>query len=265
MRVRPRGRCRRRSVGGLRASGLSLRRVRIEHPDLPEELRDAAGEAIGALWQRAQALADANLATSRIDAQASVIQANAATEAAQARTDDAEQSLVGVRAELTASLARVQQLEQNLAREQGVRAALEHQLEQSADQRRELQRALEEARLGFERQLADQRDATKSAGEHHQADLRRALLDVVDRERSTSAKLQKELEQARRAVAEQAEQHRARADKLEGELAQLRQKLSGAEAALAEARAAGDQLRAHLDKALAKPARKLVVAKKVKS
>lgn len=31
-------------------------RVRIEHPDLPEELRDAAGEVIGALWQSAQAL-----------------------------------------------------------------------------------------------------------------------------------------------------------------------------------------------------------------
>ncbi len=30
-------------------------RMRIEHPDLPESLRDAAGEMVGALWQRAQA------------------------------------------------------------------------------------------------------------------------------------------------------------------------------------------------------------------
>ena len=29
-------------------------RLRIEHPDLPESLRDAAGEMVGALWQRAQ-------------------------------------------------------------------------------------------------------------------------------------------------------------------------------------------------------------------
>lgn len=28
-------------------------RMRIEHPDLPESLRDAAGEMVGALWQRA--------------------------------------------------------------------------------------------------------------------------------------------------------------------------------------------------------------------
>src|SRR2546427_7008692 len=94
-------------------------RVRIEHPDLPEELREAAGEAIGALWQRAQALADANLAAVRSDAQASAIEANAAMEAAQVRADAAEQSLTGVRDELASSQARVQQLEQDLAREQG--------------------------------------------------------------------------------------------------------------------------------------------------
>ena len=230
-------------------------RVRIEHPDLPEELRDAAGEAIGALWQRAQALADANLATARGDAQAAVIQANAAAEAAQARTEAAELLLTDERAELAASQARAQQLEQDLAREQGARTAVERQVEQAAEQRRELQRALEDARLGFESQLADQRDVTKSTEERHQADLRRALLDV-DRERSASIKVQKELEQARRSSAEQADQNRARVATLEGELTQVRQKLSGAEAALAEARAAGDQLRGHLDKALARPARK---------
>jgi len=45
---------------------------------------------------------------------------------------------------------------------------------------------------------------------------------------------------------------------------QIRQKLSGTEAALAEARGAGDQLRVHLDKALARPMCK-VSAKKAKS
>jgi len=238
-------------------------RVRIEHPDLPEELRDAAGEMIGALWQRAQALSDASLAAARSEAQASVIQAGAAMEAAQVRADAAEQSFTGVRDELASSQARVQQLEQDLAREQGARAALERQIEQAAEQRRELQRALEEARLGFEKQLAEQRDAAKSTEERHQGDLRRVLLDV-DRERSASAKWQKELEQVKRSAAEQVDQHRARVGGLEGELTQIRQKLTGAEAALAEARGAGDQLRAHLDKALARPARK-VATKRAKS
>lgn len=229
-------------------------RVRIEHPDLPEELRDAAGEAIGALWQRAQGLADASSAMARSEAQASVIQAKAAIEAAQARGDSAEQSLLALKAELASSESHVRQLDQDLAREQGVRATLERQAEQAAQQQRELQRALADARIGFERQLAEQRDAAASAEERHQADLRRALLDV-DRERSVSAKLQKELEQGRRSTVELVEQHRAHVGNLAGELAQLRQKLSGTEAALAEARAAGDQLRAHLDRTLPLPTR----------
>jgi chromosome segregation ATPase len=77
----------------------------------------------------------------------------------------------------------------------------------------------------------------------------------VDRERSASAKLQKELEQGRRSTAELVEQHRAHVGNLAGEIAQLRQKLSGTEAALTEARAAGDQLRAHLDRTLPLPTR----------
>ncbi len=238
-------------------------RVRIEHADLPEELRDAAGEVIGALWQRAQALADANLAAARGEAQASVIQVTAAMEAAQERAAAAEQGLTGVRDELTSSQAHVHQLEHDLAREQGARAALDPQIAQAEQQRRELQHSLEEARLGFEKQLAQQREAVKSAEERHQGDLRRVLLDV-DRERTALAKLQKELEQHRRSAAEEAERHSARVQKLESDLMQVRQKLSGAEAALTEARAAGDQLRAHLDKALTKPTRK-VAAKKVKS
>lgn len=243
-------------------------RVRIEHPDLPEELRDSAGEVIGALWQRAQALADANLAAAHGEAQASVLQATAAMESAQVRATVAEQSLIAMREELTSSQARVQQLEQDLAREQGARAALATQIDEATQQRRELQRSLDEARLGLEKQLAEQREATKSDEERHQGDLRRVLLDV-DRERTASTKLQKELEQARRLTVDEVDRYSARVQKQEGELMQIRQKLSGAEAALAEARSSGDQLRAHLDRALGKPARKVagtpMTAKKVKS
>ena len=116
-------------------------RVRIEHPDLPDELRSAAGEAIGALWQRALALADAHLASARNEAQALVIQASAAAQSAQARADAAEQSLSEVKAELASSASRMQQLEQDLAREQGVRATLEYQEEEMVEQRRGLQRS----------------------------------------------------------------------------------------------------------------------------
>ena len=92
--------------------------------------------------------------------------------------------------------------------------------------------------------------ATRLADDRHEADLRRVLLDV-DRERSATAKLQKELEQAKRQLAEQADRHRAQAAQLQDELDSMRQKLSGSKAGFAQTRAANDQLRAHLDKALA--------------
>jgi hypothetical protein len=54
-------------------------RVRIEHPDLPESLRDAAGEVIGALWLKAQAEAHNALEKLREDAQTQATFANNAT------------------------------------------------------------------------------------------------------------------------------------------------------------------------------------------
>lgn len=238
-------------------------RVRIEHPDLPQELRDAAGEAIGALWQRAQALATDQLAAVRSETLAAVATANAQVEAAQARAEKAEAAHSAQQAELAQCRTQLQEAAQALAREQGSRSTLQLQLEAGDEQRRELQRALEAARQGFERQLEEQRVAATMALDRHQADLRRALLDV-DRERSAAAKLQKDLEQARRAMAEQADQHRRKVHQLQDELGQARQKLGLIEGALSEARSAGEALRAQIDKRLElKPTRKKVVRKRL--
>ena len=49
--------------------------VRIKHPDLPNELRDVAGEVIAGLWQPAQALAHEGLVVTRRKAQAVVLAA----------------------------------------------------------------------------------------------------------------------------------------------------------------------------------------------
>jgi hypothetical protein len=55
-------------------------RMRIEHPDLPESLRDAAGEMVGALWQRAQAEAKSTLHALQEEAEASIQVAQSAAE-----------------------------------------------------------------------------------------------------------------------------------------------------------------------------------------
>ena len=87
------------------------------------------------------------------------------------------------------------------------------------------------------------------------------MLLEIDRERSASAKLVKELEVAKRTSAEQAHQHVVRMGALKNDRLQIRQKLSAAEAALAENRRANTQLRDHLDKALLLPISKGSVKK----
>lgn len=232
-------------------------RVRIEHPDLPVELRDAAGEAMGALWQRAQALAQESLAAVRSEAQASVLAAQAAAESAGAEFDGLHQALAEAREQLQAREAALRGAEQDLARERGETAALQRQVEDGAQQRRGLQEALQATQQRFAHELEQQRAAAAAAQDRHTADTRRVLLDV-DRERSAAARAQKELEQARRVATEQAEKQRAALSDLQQERAQLGQRLGEVEGALTETRAARDMLARQLDKAVAAKASKRV-------
>jgi chromosome segregation ATPase len=230
-------------------------RVRIEHPDLPEELRDAAGEAIGTLWQRAQALAQESLAGARSEAKASVLAAQAAADTASSAVQDMRVSLEEVHARLQASEGLLRTAEQDLARERGEAAALQRQVDDGALQRRELQEAMQATQQRFTHELEQQRGVATAAEERYNADLRRALLDV-DRERSVATKAQKELEQARRAAAEQSEKHRLGLNALQQERAQLSQQLGVVEGALAETRSARDALSRQLEKVLAAKAAK---------
>ncbi|MGE0370761.1 MAG: DNA-binding protein [Gammaproteobacteria bacterium] len=232
-------------------------RVRIEHPDLPVELRDIAGEAVGALWQRAQALAQESLAAARGEAQASALAAQAAAEAVGAEAEGLRQVLAETREQLQAREATLRRVEQGLARERGETAALQRQVEDAGQQRRELQEAMQATSRRFAHELEQQRAGAAAAQEQHAADMRRILLDV-DRERTAAAKAQKELEQARRVATEQAEKHGAALSASQQERAQLGQRLGEVEGALAETRAARDMLARQLGRAVTAKALKLV-------
>jgi len=232
-------------------------RVRIEHPDLPVELRDAAGEVIGALWQRAQVLAQESLSAVRSEAQASVLAAQASAEAAGAELKGLRQALAETREQLQVREAALRSTDQDLARERGAMAALQRQVEDAGQQGRELQEAIQATQQRFAHELEQQRAAAAAAQEQHTADMRRVLLDV-DRERSAAAKAQKESEQARRLATEQSEKHRAALSALQQERAQLGQRLGEMEGALVETRAARDMLARQLDKAVTTTAAKPV-------
>jgi len=115
-------------------------RVRIEHPDLPVEVRDAAGELVATLWSRATAAANAALDGLRTDVQA---QQREAQESARRRDADlarTETALEQRTAALLAAQVRIHELEQALV---------------LADERAALD--VERERAGLAQSLADAR------------------------------------------------------------------------------------------------------------
>lgn len=202
-------------------------RIRIEHPDLPPSLRDAAGEMVGALWQRAQAAAQDGLKQLQDEARAQALTADAAAQAASTRAGEMEQALLTAQLQLRATGEQLSKCQAELARAQGEIAALQRQIDAATGHRQELQAALAAAQRHFAQEMEQQRLAAAAQEERHSSEVKRALLEV-DRERGSSGRLQKELDQARRESAELGERHRQqvqaltqRGGELDGRVAEL--------------------------------------------
>ncbi len=221
-------------------------RIRIEHPDLPAPLRDAAGEMVGVLWQRAQTAAQEALVQLREEAHAQVLAAEAIAQAATARVQETEQALGEARQELQAIQQRLAETQADLARAQGEVTALQRQVEAGVAQRRELQEGFNAAQQRLTHELEQQRVAATAAEERHAAETKRMLLDV-DRERVNSTKHQKELEQARRMFVDQTELHRQQMTEKQQQAETLRQRNGELEGSVAELRGQRDQLLRDVD------------------
>ena len=198
-------------------------RVRIEHPDLPDALKTAAGELTATLWATAQAAANESLAAFRSEAQVAVAEAKATLAAAEADRDAARQALATTQHALDQATHRLSTLEQQLAAAGATSAALEAQLQQAKADNDAHQQRLTEARKDFATELDKLRAAAALANERFRAAETRALLEI-DRERSTAAKLQKELDTARTVANQAVERHRSEVAALQGQVGDLRQK-----------------------------------------
>lgn len=198
-------------------------RVRIEHPDLPEALKTAAGDLTATLWSTAQAMANEMLASYRSEAQATVIEAKAALTAAESERNASDQTLKETQRTLFDANERISTLDQHLAAAGATNAALESQVLQAKVENTAHQQHLEDARRDFATELEKLRAAVQLAEERFRAAETRALLEI-DRERSAAVKLQKELDATRNAGNLAAERHRAEAAALQEQLGDLRQK-----------------------------------------
>lgn len=201
-------------------------RVRIEHPDIPQALQEAAGELTAKLWQQARAQADEACAAIRLEAAQQIEAASLAVEQAEQRETFLRQDVAAAQAQTAALSDQIRVLEQRLAHDEGLRQGLVQQIEQITAQRQELVDHVEAAR----------------AAERHAVDGHRRLLVEVDRERLQAGRLQKELDALKAASALAATAHADKLAQAYQQLEELRQRNAGLEVNLATLRAEREHL-----------------------
>lgn len=206
-------------------------RVRIEHPDLPDTLKVAAGELVGRLWNEAQAAAHENLNAFREEADARVTAADATTQRAEQDAQAANEELEHLQEALDGASERILSLERVLAAERADKEALGRQLAAAHQQHQALEIELSAARKDFASELEKLREALRRAEDRYEAGEKRALLEI-DRERTASAKVQKELAQIRLVNADLVQRQRDELGALQRELGAVRQDLGTAQGSL---------------------------------
>ncbi|MEJ2768311.1 DNA-binding protein [Mycetohabitans sp. B46] len=207
-------------------------RVKLDHPDLPTELRDAAGTLIATLWERAAAAAHAALEEVRAEVRLERDAAAAEVAAAREAAAHAERTLETHHAALLTAQARLQELEPALAAAEAARQTLHTEVERLQRDAQERDAALAQARADFARELDKLRADTARAEARLQAAEKRALLET-EHERRTSARLIKERDAAVRRADESDAQRRAERQALQAQLGDARQHIGMLEANLA--------------------------------
>ncbi|NGM88500.1 ATPase [Parapusillimonas sp. SGNA-6] len=206
-------------------------RTRIEHPELPDTLKEAAGELIASLWVKAQADAQESLEAYRMQANAIVLQMQATVAAAEAERDETRSESHKLRDELNQAGKQMNALREAVAASEATRASLQASLDEAKQDNATLQRKLEDARREFAAELDKLRAAMELAEGRSRSTEKRMLLEI-DRERTIAAQLQKELDALTAVSHRTAEGQRREVTMLQQTLGDTRQKNGQLEGAL---------------------------------
>lgn len=220
-------------------------RVRIEHPDLPADLSEAAGELIGALWTRASTSAQAELTALREEVEAQRADAEQKVGAARDELGRTETALEQRTAALLAAQVEIRAFERQQADEAATRKALEAQIKRLGEDAGARERELEKVRETFSRDLEKLRETAHRAEERLRATEKRALLEI-DRERSAAAKVQKELAEAAKRADKREAEHRRTVDALQEQQGDARHQTGVLQGKLAALEAAHKSLQEQL-------------------
>ncbi|WP_316149589.1 DNA-binding protein [Cupriavidus sp. BIC8F] len=193
-------------------------RVTIDHPDLPDALKDIAAGAIQTIWQAANEAASAELATLRAEARDAANAAEAERDAARAETAMAREDALALSAQLGEARQAYDAVQADLAAERQAHAATRARWEAGRGELEAAGRQLADLRAQFSTELERAREQVAIAQERAEASERRALREL-DQERTARQKSERT------------------AEELRGELAAARSEARDAAVAQAEVRA----------------------------
>jgi hypothetical protein len=199
-------------------------RISVVAPEVPESLRDAAGQLAVAYWKSAQQGAEEAFAILRKESQAQVDESrmalSAADEVANSRQHLLEEKESELQAERRANLglaSKVAALHDEIER-------LEGELEASKRETIAISARLEEAYSIHAKEIQAAHTAASQVRDGFVASEKRFLLDL-DRERTVAAKVQKQLESERASKRLEVEKLRGDMENLHSEAGALRQSL----------------------------------------
>jgi chromosome segregation ATPase len=171
-------------------------RVTIDHADLPEELRAAAGDLVATLWKSAQSKSDEALAALRAEAVATIDSAKVDAVRAKTAQVEAIQALERIQTQLRVSEDDAKQLRLDLAAAAATRKGLEQRLEDARHQLHTLQARMDQRSAEHVAEREKLAERTRIAEERF-ADMEKRALVEIDRERTAATKLQNRLDAER--------------------------------------------------------------------
>ncbi|KRA14193.1 MAG: DNA-binding protein [Pseudomonadota bacterium] len=208
-------------------------RVEIDHPDLPEALKEAAGQAVSVLWTQATELAREELAVLRVEAHAEAQSAQAGLQEALQRSAVLETQIQTAQTKVTELETRAQALAAELEQERRAHAASTARGEALSRQVDELKQEQSKSRQHFSAELDKGRAAIDEAASRAAEAERRALREI-DRERTARTQVDKQLEQLRGKFAEVERDHHAKVLEANAAQTRLAADLESARASLTE-------------------------------
>ncbi|ABM42067.1 DNA-binding protein [Burkholderia vietnamiensis] len=194
-------------------------RVEIDHPDLPDALKQAAGQAVSVLWAQATELAREELAVLRVEARTEAQSAQTDLQEVQQRNTALEAQIQAAQSKGAELESRLQRLAAELEQERRAHAASTARGEALSLQVDELKLEQSKSRQHFSAELEKGRAAIDEAAQRATEAEHRALREI-DRERTARGQADKQLEQLRGKLTETERAHHAKL--LEANAAQTR-------------------------------------------